>query len=163
MTRFFLLLLVWASTCAAQGGFAGPGRYTIINVKSGKALQAAGHYIAQNNQNGSPGQMWTVSPAGRGGMVTIQNSMNGCALTLGGQGNSIPVQCKAFRQGPNQLWSLQPGKDGNPLIVAQNGKVLDIPNGNTNAGTRVQTYDRNGDDNQRFYFQRAGGGRPPRY
>lgn len=156
MTRVMLLLISGAALCAAQGGFSGPGRYMILNVKSNKALEATRGGVVQNNRTGSRSQIWTVTPA-RGGQVTIQNDMNGCALTLGGSGNSAPVRCNPLRQAPDQFWSLQPGKDGNPLIVARNGKVLDIPNGSTNSGVRVQTYDRNGENNQRFYFQRAGG------
>jgi hypothetical protein len=157
MKKLLLLLTVAAASCLAQGGYAGPGRYSIVNVKSNQALEASGNYVVQSNRNGSRSQIWTVSPAGRGGLVTIQNEMRGCALTLGGRGNSTPVRCTSFRQTPNQLWSLQPARDGSLLVVAQNGKVLDIPNGSNSSGTRVQTYDRNGENNQRFFFQRAGG------
>jgi len=96
--------------------------------------------------------------SGRGRPSNNSKRQHGCALTVGGQGNSVPVRCEPFRQRRTQFWSLQPGRDGNALIVAQNGKNLDIPFGNTNSGVRVQTYDRTGDNNQRFYLQRAGGG-----
>lgn len=157
MKRAMALLISGAAVCAAQGGFSGPGRYSILSVKSNKALELTRAGVIQNYRNGSRGQIWTIAPAGRG-QLTIQSESNGCALTLGGQGNSVPVRCEPFRQRPDQFWSLKPGRDGNALIVAQNGKALDLPFGNTNPGVRLQTYDRNGDNNQRFYFQRVGGG-----
>ncbi len=160
MRRVLLFLLAGAALCLAQGGFFGPGRYIILNVKSNKALEVARGAVVQNRRNGSRAQLWNVTPA-RGGLVAIQSDLNGCALSLGGGGNGAPVRCEPFRQRPDQFWSLQPGKDGNPLIVARNGKVLDIPNGSTNSGVRVQTYDRNGENNQRFYFQRTGMGAGP--
>jgi len=157
MRRALFLLFCLAAVCWAQGGYSGSGRYLIFNVKSGKALELdpRSSYVVQNIDNRSPSQIWTISGAGRGGTVTIRNERNGCALTPGGDRNSTPVRCVPFNQGPNQAWSLQPGKDGNPLIVSRIGKVLDIPNGSTNSGARVQTYDRNGEDNQRFRFQRV--------
>lgn len=160
MVRLLLLLITIAVSCWAQGGYAGPGRYTISTVRSNFALEPAGNYVVQSNRNGSRGQTWIVTPSGRGGLATIQNEMRGCALTLGGPGNSTPVRCAPLRQAPDQLWSLQPARDGSLVIVARNGKVLDIPNGSNTPGTRVQTYFRNGDSNQRFFFQRAGGPRP---
>ncbi len=154
MIRAFVLLVYFSSFCLAQGGYAGPGRYVIVNVKSGKALELAPNSgVFQNNVNGSRSQIWNVSNTGPG-LVSIRNEQNGCALTPGGPGNSTPVRCVPPGRGPH-MWSLQPGKDGNPLIVSQIGKVLDIPNGSNNAGARVQTYDRNGENNQRFVFQRA--------
>ena len=158
MKRFTLLLISAAAICAAQGGFPGPGRYLIVNVRSNLALEPARGGVVQNNRNGSRGQMWNVAPAA-GGQVTIQNEGNGCALTLGGTGNSVPVRCEPLRRrGNDQFWSLQPGRDGNPLIVARNGRVLDIPNSSRNSGVRVQTHNRNDGDNQRFFFQPARGG-----
>ena len=165
MKRLMLLLISGAAICGAQGGFSGPGRYVIVNVRSNMALDATRRGVVQNNRDGSRGQTWNVSPAA-GGRLTIENEGNGCALTLGGTGNSAPVRCEPLRRrGDDQFWSLQPSRDAN-LIVARNGRVLDIPNSSTRSGVPVQTHSRNGGDNQRFFFQPArggpgfGGGRP---
>ena len=51
------------------------------------------------------------------------------------------------------------GKDGNALIVSRLGRTLDIPDGTSRDGARVQVYDLNGDSNQRFMLRRLSGGR----
>jgi Ricin-type beta-trefoil lectin domain-like len=153
MRRVLILLFSLAGLCCAQGGYSGPGRYVIVNVKSGKALDLNRSGVIQNNPDGSRTQQWNVRNAGPG-LVNIINEAGGCALTPGGTANSTPLSCNPFRNGPYQVWSLQAGKDGNPLIVSQMGKVVDVPNGTSNPGTPLQTYDRNGDSNQRFVFQR---------
>jgi hypothetical protein len=54
---------------------------------------------------------------------------------------------------------LEPGKDGNALIVSRFGKTLDIPDGTDRDGARVQVYEVNGDSNQRFILRRVSGRR----
>ncbi len=83
--------------------------------------------------------------------------MNGFALDSGGGGNSEPVRGVPFNGGPTQRWRIEPGKDGNALIISQAGRTLDIPDGTSRDGARVQLYDLNGDSNQRFIFRRVAG------
>src|SRR5450432_2862969 len=149
----------------AQGGFNGPGRYEISNVRSGKVID-----LDRNNQTGviqfssrnTDNQQWDVTPA-EPGFWNFRNAMNGTALEAMGPGNSTPVRGMPFTGSPSQQWRITPANDGNDLIGSRLGKTLDIPNGATRDGVRVQTYDPNGEPNQRFIFRRladlAGNGR----
>lgn len=152
-----VLLMTWP--LAGQGGYGGPGRYEITNVKSGKVLD-----LDRNNQTtviqfasrGTDNQTWFIRPA-RNGYFYLRNGMNGNALDAGYGGNSTPVQGMPFNAGDSQQWRFDQGKDGNALIVSRLGRTLDIPDGSSRDGVRVQLYDMNGDSNQRFMFRRIGG------
>ena len=71
-----------------------------------------------------------------------------------GEANSTPVRGAPLKGSPSQQWRLDPGKDGNALITSRMGRTLDISGGATRDGVRVQTYEVNGDSNQRFSFRR---------
>jgi hypothetical protein len=143
----------------AQGGFNGPGRYEISNLRSGKVID-----LDRNNQTGviqfssrnTDNQQWDIVPA-EPGFWYLRNAMNGAALEAMGPGNSTPVRGTAFTGSPSQQWRIAPANDGNALITNRLGKSLDIPNGATRDGVRVQTYDVNGEPNQRFVFRRLAG------
>ncbi|HEV2688737.1 MAG TPA: DUF3011 domain-containing protein [Bryobacteraceae bacterium] len=150
-------------SCAlfGQGGFAGPGRYEIMNLKSGKVLDLDRNdqtTVIQFSPRGSENQSWDIRPAG-GGAFYLRNGMNGFALDAGGGGRSEPVRGVPFNGGPSQRWRLESGKDGNALIVSQFGRTLDVPDGSPRDGLQIQLYDLNGDSNQRFILRRLGGGR----
>jgi hypothetical protein len=143
----------------AQGGFDGPGRYEITNVKSGKVLDLDRNNqttVIQFSSRGTDNQTWFVRPAG-GGYFYLRNGMNGYALDADGGGNSVPVQGVPFNGGASQQWRLDTGKDGNALIVSRMGRGLDIPDGSNRDGVRVQIFNVNGDSNQRFFFRRVSG------
>jgi Protein of unknown function (DUF3011)/Ricin-type beta-trefoil lectin domain-like len=143
----------------AQGGFNGPGRYVITNVKSGKVLDLDRNdqtTLLQFSPRGTENQAWEIRPA-REGFVFIRNMMNGNALTVTDDRNSAPVQGVPFNGSAPQMWRLEPGRDGNILIVSRLGKALDVPGGATRDGVRVNVYDRNGESNQRFVMQQTGG------
>jgi hypothetical protein len=143
----------------AQGGFDGPGRYEISNVKSGKVLDLDRNdqtTVIQFSSRGTDNQSWFVRPAGAG-YFYLRNGMNGYALDADGGGNNVPVQGMPFTGGENQQWRLDQGKDGNALIVSRLGRGLDIPNGSTRDGVRVQLFGVNGDSNQRFFLRRVSG------
>lgn len=140
----------------AQGGFNGPGRYEIANVRSGKVIDldrnnqtSVIQFSARNTDN----QQWDIVPA-EPGYWFFRNAMNGAALEAMDMRNSTPVRGMPFSGGPSQQWRITPGNDGNALITNRLGKTLDIPNGETRDGARVQTYDVNGEANQRFMFRR---------
>ncbi len=78
-----------------------------------------------------------------------------------GPGNSTPVRGMPLSDGPTQQWRIAPAKDGNALIANRLGETLDIPNGATRDGVRIQTYDVNGEANQRFVFRLLAGPPPP--
>lgn len=144
---------------AAQGGFGGPGRYEIANMKSGKVLDLDRNNqttVIQFSSRGTDNQTWFIRPA-RDGFFYIRNGMNGKALDAGFGGNSTPVQGMPFNGGQSQQWRFDRGKDGNALIMSRMGRTLDIPDGSDRDGVRVQVYDANGDSNQRFMFRRVNG------
>lgn len=145
----------------AQGGFAGPGRYEIMNVKSGKVLDLDRNdqtTVIQFAPRGTDNQTWQIRPAG-GGFYFLRNGMNGFALDAGSGGKSEPVRGVPFNGSDGQKWRLDPGKDGNALIVSLFGRTLDIPDGSNRDGVRVQVYDIDGDSNQRFILRRVSVGR----
>jgi hypothetical protein len=140
----------------AQGGFSGPGRYEISNVRSGKVMDldrndqtSVIQYSARNTDN----QQWDVVPSDPE-FWYLRNAMNGAALEAIGPGNSTPVRGMPFTGSPAQQWRITPGRNGNALITNRLGKTLDIPNGSTRDGVRVQTYAVNGEANQQFVFRR---------
>jgi hypothetical protein len=140
----------------AQGGFNRPGRYEISNVRSGKVIDqdrndqtSVIQFSARNTDN----QQWDVVPAEPGFWV-LRNAMNGNALQQMGPGNSTPVRGMPFTGSLSQQWRIVPASDGNALITNRLGKTLDIPNGSNRDGARVQSYDVNGEANQRFIFRR---------
>jgi hypothetical protein len=147
----------------AQGGFNGPGRYEITNVKSGKvlALDRSDHttviqFSPRNNSN----QYWDIREV-EGGYWFIRPGMTGGALECMSVANSTPARATPFTGTPSQQWRITAGKDGNALITNRLGKTLDIPNGTDREGARVNTYEINGEANQRFKFRRIGD--MPRY
>jgi hypothetical protein len=149
-----------APECAfAQGGFNGPGRYEISDIQSGKALDMDRNdqrSVIQFELRRTDNQIWQIERASQG-YYFIRNAMNGNALEAVSNRRSTPVEANPFHGGPSQQWRIEP-KDGSALIIARMGKTLDIPDGTGRNGVRVQTYDVNGDEDQRFTFRRAGGG-----
>ena len=157
--------IVWALCLPykvnAQGGFDGPGRYEIVNLKSGKVLDMDRNdqtSVIQFSSRGTDNQVWDIRPSGDPGFYYLRNAMNGNALEADGTRNSTPVRAGRFDGGANQQWRLDTGKDGNALIISRLGKTLDIPGGTSEDGARVQIYDIDGDSNQRFIFRRVSGG-----
>lgn len=143
----------------AQGGFNGPGRYEITNLKSGKVLDLDRNdqtSVIQFSSRGTDNQVWDIRAAG-GGFYSLRNGMNGNALGTAGANNSAPVRATRFDGRSNQQWRFEAGKDGNAIIVSRSGKVLDIPDGTSRDGAPVQIYDGNGDSNQQFKFRQVSG------
>ena len=143
----------------AQGGFNGPGRYEITNLKSGKVLDLDRNdqtSVIQYSSRGTDNQAWEVRSAGAG-FYSLRNTMNGNALEAVGTSNSTPVRATRFDGRSGQQWRFDTGRDGNALIVSRLGKTLDIADGATRDGATVQTYEGNGESNQRFTFKLVSG------
>lgn len=141
-----------------QGGFSGPGRYEITNLQSRRVLDLDRNdqtTVIQFSPRGTDNQTWDIAP-GPDGFVYVRNAMNGYALDAGGGGRAEPVRGIPFNGGPSQQWRLEPGKDGNAMIVSRLGRTLDIPDGAARDGIRVQIFDVDGDANQRFTLRRIG-------
>src|SRR5258706_4342159 len=161
-SRFTAIGIVWTmgiSLAWAQGGFAGPGRYQIQNLKSGKVMDLDRNdqtTVIQFQSRGTDNQQWDFQPAGEG-FFYILNAMNGRALEVTG-GNSSPLAGRPFNRAPSQQWRIDAGNDGDPVIWSRLGKTIDVPDGSNRDGLKLQIYDLKGDLNQRFIFFRVGGG-----
>ncbi len=150
-------LLSWP--LLAQGGFQGSGRYEITNLKSGKVLDLDRNdqtTVIQFSSRGTDNQTWDIR-SGPGGFFYLRNGMNGNALDCGSGRKNEPVRGMPFNGGETQQWRIDPGKDGNALIVSRLGRTLDVPDGTNRDGVRIQVYDLNGDSNQRFLLRRVAG------
>lgn len=148
-----------AVVASAQGGFNGPGRYEIMNEKSGKVLALDPKdqtTVAQATPSGNDNQQWILEP-GPGGTVFIRSALDGRAVTLTRNARSAPVVCQRLDRGSGQQWRVDAASaDGKAIIVSlAGGRVLDIPNGSSQEGLRIQISDRNGDPNQRFILRRV--------
>src|SRR5215471_14385172 len=92
-----------------QGGFNGPGRYEILNLKSGKVLDLDRNdqtTVIQFSARGTDNQTWDIRPAG-GGFFYLRNGMNGFALDAGRGGKSELVRGIPFNGGDSQQWRLE--------------------------------------------------------
>jgi hypothetical protein len=151
------------SLAFAQSGYEGPGRYEIKNVQTGKAMQVdrgAETAVFQGSTTGSDNQLWDIRPA-PGGFVTIHNASSGRLLQLSRNANqSQMVLAPPDESNRGQLWRLEPGKDGNTMIVSSFGWTIGVPDGSSKEGQRLQVYDRNGEASQRFLLRRTGGIEP---
>ncbi len=149
--------LVATSIASAEIGFSGPGLYEIMNKKSARMLaldtrdQTSVIQIASRSQEE---QRWIVEPAPNGAFY-IRSAVNGRALQITTNAKSAPVVCGRFDGSPAQQWRLEPASDGNPFLVSvSGGRALDVPNGSNKEGLKLQIYDRDGDSNQQFVFNR---------
>src|SRR5260221_12307988 len=100
---------------AAQGGFNGPGRYEIANLKSGKVLDLDRNdqtSVIQFSSRGTDNQVWDIVAAGSG-FYYFRNTMNGKQLEAYGTGNSTPVRATRSSRGPSQQRRIDQGERGN--------------------------------------------------
>ncbi|MBS1871633.1 MAG: DUF3011 domain-containing protein [Acidobacteria bacterium] len=158
-TAKWAALALAAVSAWGQGGFSGPGRYEIRNIKSGKVLDLDRNdqsTVIQYSSRSTDNQTWEARPAG-GEFFYLINAMNGYALDAGRGGRSDWVRGVPFNGSDSQKWRFEEGKDGNVLVVSRLGRALDIPDGTDRDGQRVQIYDPNGDSNQRFSVRRVSG------
>src|ERR1017187_390582 len=144
-------LPVWA-----QGGFNGPGRYEISNVRSGKVIDldrnnqtSVIQFSARNTDN----QQWDIVPA-EPRFWYFRNAMNGAALEQVGPGNSTPVRGMPFTGSPSQQRRIAPASDGNGLITARPAKSCDTPTVSPLPGARAPPYPAKGEAKRRFVFRR---------
>ena len=156
-----LLLTVLLPLAAfGQAGYNGPGRYEIMSNVSRKVLDLDRNdprTIIQFDSRGTDNQTWDIQDAG-GGFVILRNGMNGYALTQTRSNNSEPVAGQPANNSDAQRWRLESGNNGSVILVNASGKALDIPNGSTNNGVKINTYDRNNEVNQQWSLRQASGG-----
>ncbi|HEU0124471.1 MAG TPA: RICIN domain-containing protein [Bryobacteraceae bacterium] len=160
-----LILVMASAALLAQGGFRGPGRYEIYSPLSKKVLDMDSNdqrTIIQYEARRTDNQFWDVTDAG-GGYFYIRNARNGNALAASSDRNSTPLAAEPFNSGPQQQWRLESGQDSTAILVNRNGKAIDIPYGSTNNGTKINTYNKNNEINQRWQFQQVSGNAGSRY
>jgi hypothetical protein len=143
------------------------GLYEIVNVENGKALdldRRDGRTVIQYESRGTRNQMWEVRRGG-GGRYNLVNAMNGAALTELSPRRSTPVEAYPLdrRNNAAQEWRIESYRDGTVMLISYSGKALDVPDGSWRDGARLQTYDRNGDGNQRFFLRPVNQSRQPEY
>lgn len=156
----FAAVLIPASAFA-QGGFTGPGWYEITNVQSGRVIDLDsinGRTVIQFEPRGTNNQTWEIRQ-GTGGGYFFLNGMNGSALTALSNRNGSLLEAVPFSRTGAQEWRIESGTDGLALIVNQAyGRAIDVPNGTTRNGQRLQIFDRNSGANQRFSFRQTASG-----
>ncbi len=135
--------------------------FEIVNVENGKVLdldRRDGRSVIQFEARGTRNQFWEVRRTG-GGRYQIVNAMNGAALAEMGPRKSTPVGAypAGRRAEPNQEWRIESYRDGSVMLISFSGMALDIPHGTHRDGVPVQTYNRNGDGNQRFFLRPVNG------
>src|SRR5271168_4973289 len=116
--------LAIASIALAQGGFNGPGRYEIANVKTAKVMaldRIDQTTVMQLAPRGTDQQRWDIESAGEGTFY-IRSAVSGKALEAARNFNGAPLICARFDRNPNQQWKIQPGKDGNAMMVSRWGR-----------------------------------------
>ena len=131
--------------------------FEIVNVENGKVIdldRRDGRTVIQFEARGTRNQFWEVRRTG-GGRYQIVNAMNGAALSEMGPRKSTPVGAfPVGRRGEaTQEWRIESYRDGSVMLISFSGRALDIPDGTHRDGVQVQTYDRNGDGNQRFFLR----------
>ena len=139
------------------GNSNGGGLYEIVNVENGKVIdldRRDGRTVIQFEARGTRNQFWEVRRMG-GGRYQLVNAMNGAALAETSPRRSSPVAAfPAGRRGDaTQEWRIESFRDGSVMLIAISGRALDVPDGTHRDGVQVQTYDRNGDGNQRFFLR----------
>lgn len=142
----------------AQGGFNGPGRYEIYSPLSRKVIDMDRNdrtTVIQFESRRTDNQTWDFSDAG-GGYYFIRNAMNGNALAVRDDRNSSPLIAEPFSSSERQMWRVENGDRNTVILVSRNGKAIDIPFGSTNASTKINSYNRSGEENQRWELRVAG-------
>lgn len=160
-----LVYLLASAALLAQGSFRGPGRYEIYSPLSRKVLDMDRNdrrTVIQFESRRTDNQTWDVIDAG-GGYYYIRNAMNGYALAVQDDRNSTPLVAEPFNESPRQQWRFESGENTTAILVNRNGKAVDIPYGSTKDGTKINSYDRNREENQRWQFRAAGFGGGNRY
>jgi len=142
-----------ASASAQQVGYAGPGRYEIENVASGKVLdlnRQDAHIVMQWARNRSRTQQWDIEDAGNG-YVTVKSAENHLALDIDGgrPRDGARVLVTTPNGSDSQLWKI--GGGGKEVRFTSRLNIsLDLPHGAPADGTEYQVWSAADQDNQRF-------------
>jgi hypothetical protein len=149
-----------ARTPSPQSAYAGPGRYEIENVASGKVLdlnRQDQRTVVQWSRGRAPSQQWDIDDAGNG-YVTIKSAASGLAMDVdGGRArDGARVITSQPTGSDSQLWRIE-GGGSEVRFTSRLGMALDLPHGSREDGVEYQTWSGASQDNQRFRLVRVGG------
>lgn len=138
-------------------GFRGKGRYQIQIVASGHFLDLRredNQTLQQWSGSGAKNQMWDVEDAGNG-YFFLRNVENGRYLDAAGtrDGSAILTRDKTGRD--TQKWRIVDAGQAECLIIARNGKVIDLTNSERREGQALQIWGEHRRENQRFRFHQV--------
>ncbi|MBS1792076.1 MAG: RICIN domain-containing protein [Acidobacteria bacterium] len=140
----------------ATSVFTGKGRYQIQSVVSGHFLDLRrddNSTLQQWSGSRAPNQQWDFEDAGNG-YFYIRSVESGRILEVTGSRDGSAVIAKGQQVGrDNQKFRVVDVGNGQSMIVAKNGKVLDLPNGARAEGQSLQVWGEHRRDNQRFVFK----------
>jgi hypothetical protein len=139
----------WAQT----PGYAGPGRYEIENVASGKVLdlnRQDQRTVVQSPRTHAQSQLWDIEDAGEG-YVYVKSAATGLVMDIdGGRArDGARVITSRPARSDSQLWKIE-GKGRERRFTSRLGIALDLPHGSHDDGVEYQTWSGAGEDNQRF-------------
>ncbi|MBL8186730.1 MAG: RICIN domain-containing protein [Acidobacteria bacterium] len=136
--------------------FKGKGRYQIQSVVSNHFLDLRrddNTTLQQWSGSGGLNQQWDFEDAGNG-YFYIRSVESGRVLEVAGARDGSAVIAKGQQIGrDSQKFRIVDAGNGQSLIVARNGKVLDLPNSARNEGQSLQLWGEHRRDNQRFIFK----------
>lgn len=139
-------------------GFLGKGRYRIQSVASGYflALRDDKQTLQQWSGSGALNQQWDVADAG-GGYFHLRSAETGKVLEVMNtrDGSGVHAKEQKITGRDQQKWRIVDLGNGQSLIVARSGKVLDVADNSRREGTRLQIWGEHRGDNQRFRFDRV--------
>ncbi|MBX6750883.1 MAG: endo-1,4-beta-xylanase, partial [Micromonosporaceae bacterium] len=136
-----------------------------FRIFGNKCLDAAGSGNGAAVQiytcNGQTNQQWNLNSNG-----TISGVQSGRCLDVWSTANGAQVQIYDCHGQSNQRFTFTggstptststtttpPPSSTGPIVGAQSGRCIDVPNSSTNDGTRVQLYDCNGQSNQSWTY-----------
>jgi len=133
-------------------GYAGPGRYEIENVASGKVLdlnRQDQHTVVQWPRTHAQSQLWDIEDAGNG-YVYVKSAATGLAMDIDGGRARDGARVITSRPAgsDSQLWKIE-GR-GSERFTSRLGIALDLPHGSHDDGVEYQAWSGAGEDNQRF-------------
>lgn len=141
---------------AVVHAFTGKGRYQIQSVASNHFLDLRrddNTTLQQWSGSGAANQQWDFEDAGNG-FFYIRSVESGRVLEVAGARDGSAVVARTQQAGrDNQKFRIVDAGNGQSLIVARNGKALDLPNSARNEGQRMQLWGEHRRDNQRFIFK----------
>lgn len=128
-----VIVLLWAM-CAPRKlsgqGFAGPGRYQIVNTANGRGLvvdrddQSRVRLVGGDREWFRQG--WDITPTGDRRRFFIRSSVNGNALEPFGDRRNAEVRAVEFTGSPRQQWRIETDPSGNTTIVSYFGRPLQV-------------------------------------